>query len=1101
MAMEYRPHKSTRPHAYVGLLTDHPIAAWPAEVDLRPTCKATLPPVFSDRCGLRRRKASRWCCALAMLALLWILSTTTSAERLPMRLYTPEDGLWSSFINYMMRDSRGFIWFCTRDGLSRFDGYHFTNYIISGGPSSQNFTYIFESREGVFWMVLGDQLLYRYDPRSVTSTAQPSPADLPSDDGRLLLHAELVPGDLSVVTMLQDRTGNLWAGGVRLFVVEEKAGRASLRETNLNLPQEWNPSFFVNALAEGDDGSLWLGTTHGLLRLLPDGRILQYHVNTSASPEDVRLLLADKSGYLWAWAFHGRAPYVLKPEPLSALAGLGRFSSRRLRTRPANPETVLPSQAGEAIDLAGLEVFAGGANGAATFCQMSNRQIWLIANDKLVLFDGRRFQSFAGARGPFAGLIEDLDGNLWIATALGGVARFSVHGLTSYGPADGLAGLNAVSIHQDADGRLYVVTPRWFINRLGDKKFKSIHPNIPDANDLWTSTAGFLDHTGQWWLLTSRGLYRFAHVRRLEDLARATPLLYTNLDGLPGQWVYCMFEDSRGDLWISIRGTSQPAFGLVRWRRSDETFHKFTEADGLPPLKSAASFAEDRAGNLWFGFYQGGLVRYTAGRFTTFTSADGLPESFITALHVDRLGRLWLTSTANGLARVDDPNAEHPHFVHYTTREGLASNNARVLTEDLAGDIYVGTVRGVDRLTPETGKIRHYGLAEGLAGDFVTTAHRDRKGALWFGTFNGLSRLDPQREPVPVVPSIRIEGLRIAGVKQPLSEFGAPAIAGLELSAAQSNLQIDFSSLSMARAALLRYQYKLQGVDSDWSAPTDQRTVHYANLAPGEYRFLVRAVDPVGLSSAEPASVDFRIFPPFWQRWWFLALATTAVGCAVTLLYRYRVAHLLELERVRTHIATDLHDDIGSSLSQIAVLSEVVRRQVDGTAAVSQPLSTIASTARELVDSMSDIVWAINPNRDNLGDLVHRMRRFASDLFTANDIEFRFDAGETDRPLKLDADVRRQILLIFKESVHNIVRHSACSSVEIDLRMENHAITLTVKDDGKGFDTAQDGRGHGLLSMTQRAKTLGAALAISTRTGGGTVVSLKVPVNRHSVLH
>jgi two-component sensor histidine kinase len=499
---------------------------------------------------------------------------------------------------------------------------------------------------------------------------------------------------------------------------------------------------------------------------------------------------------------------------------------------------------------------------------------------------------------------------------------------------------------------------------------------------------------------------------------------------------------------------------------------------------------------MWFGFYYGGLVRYSAGRFKSFTPAEGLPEGFITALHVDHMGRLWLTSALGGVARIDDPAAESPHFLRYTTHEGISSNNVRSITEDTAGDIYIGTVRGIDRLTPGTGRVRHYGLVDGLAGDFITTAFRDRKGSLWFGTFSGLSRLDPQPEPAPVAPSIRIEGLRIAGVEQPLGQFGVPSLSGLELGAAQRNLQIDFSSLSMARASLLRYQYKLQGVDLDWSVPTDQRTVHYANLAPGNYQFQVRAVDPSGLSSVQPAGLEFRILPPLWQRWWFLTLAIAAAVCAATWLYRYRVAHLVELERVRTHIATDLHDDIGSSLSQIAVLSEVVRRQVNGTEGVSQPLSTIAATSRELVDSMSDIVWAINPNRDNLGDLIHRMRRFASDLFTSHDIEFRFNARETERPIKLDADLRRQVFLIFKESTHNIVRHSGCSSVEVDLQMENHFISLTLKDDGRGFDTTQSSHGHGLASMRRRANTLHADLEITSQPGG-TIVSLRVPLDRH----
>src|SRR5262249_28460793 len=159
-----------------------------------------------------------------------------------------------------------------------------------------------------------------------------------------------------------------------------------------------------------------------------------------------------------------------------------------------------------------------------------------------------------------------------------------------------------------------------------------------------------------------------------EDLARATPRLYTDLAGLPGQWVYCMFEDSQGNLWISIRKYEEELSGLVRWSRRDESFQKFTKGDGLSPGKSAAAFAEDQAGNLWFGFYEGGLARYAAGRFATFTPADGLPQGFITALHVDRRGRLWLSSSSSGLARIDDPTAEHVRFVRYTTHEGLSTN-------------------------------------------------------------------------------------------------------------------------------------------------------------------------------------------------------------------------------------------------------------------------------------------------------------------------------------------------------------------------------------------------------------------------------------------
>ena len=140
-------------------------------------------------------------------------------------------------------------------------------------------------------------------------------------------------------------------------------------------------------------------------------------------------------------------------------------------------------------------------------------------------------------------MIDDSDGDLWIAT-LDGVMRFSLHGLVSYGRGDGLKDQEVDSIQEDHAGVLQVVSPGWFVSELKDRKFTSIHPNLPDASRLWTSPLGFLDHTGQWWFLTGRGLYRFPRVGRTEDLARVSPVRYTNLDGLPAQWVYCMFEDS-----------------------------------------------------------------------------------------------------------------------------------------------------------------------------------------------------------------------------------------------------------------------------------------------------------------------------------------------------------------------------------------------------------------------------------------------------------------------------------------------------------------------------------------------------------------------------
>lgn len=205
---------------------------------------------------------------------------------------------------------------------------------------------------------------------------------------------------------------------------------------------------------------------------------------------------------------------------------------------------------------------------------------------------------------------------------------------------------------------------------------------------------------------------------------------------------------------------------------------------------------------------------------------------------------------------------------------------------------------------------------------------------------------------------------------------------------------------------------------------------------------------------------------PLWQRWWFLTALALVISAAVYAFFRYCVARAVELERVRTRIATDLHDDIGASLSQIAILSEVASQRA-GTngASVGEPLQLIAGTSREMVDAMSDIVWAINPRKDHLSDLSQRMRRFASDILSARDIDFRFRApGADEKNIRLGADLRREIYLIFKESVNNLAKHSRCTAAELLFQIAGDSLTIKVSDNGAGFDVerAMSGEHDGL---------------------------------------
>ena len=305
--------------------------------------------------------------------------------------------------------------------------------------------------------------------------------------------------------------------------------------------------------------------------------------------------------------------------------------------------------------------------------------------------------------------------------------------------------------------------------------------------------------------------------------------------------------------------------------------------------------------------------------------------------------------------RTDNPTADVPRFVHLTTENGLSSNNIRSITEDDFGRIYLGSVRGIDRLTPETGIVKHYSVNDGLATDFVDTALRAKTGALCFGTPNGISRLVPEKEGRASVPPILLSGLRVVGVEKKLSELGERSISNLELAANENNLQIDFFGIDFKPSETLRYQYRLEGADAEWSAPTEQRTINYANFSAGSYRFVVRAINADGIHTPQPASVSFIILSPIWARWWFVAAAIVLTFLLFYLFYRWRIARLrevnqalsetafaetalsrsreerlIELERVRSRIATDLHDDIGASLTQIAILSAVAQTQNGG---------------------------------------------------------------------------------------------------------------------------------------------------------------------------
>jgi ligand-binding sensor domain-containing protein/two-component sensor histidine kinase len=1060
-----------------------------------------------------------------LLCCLILLATAARAEQLPVRVYTSADGLGQNRVKRIVRDSRGFLWFCTADGLSRFDGYRFTTYDTSRGLPYPSINDLLETRAGVYWLASNGGGVFRFNLSEGAPTAGggtgAAAANAKEEQSRARFTVYKL-GDTPRTNrpnrLFEDAAGRIWAGtDDGLFVLDESAGTDAFRRVEFEAGGMGEGKVIpVWALAEDDERRLWIATSAGLWRREADGRITPFPVRPYIKGA-VWDVVRDAAGRMWAGHSDGLLIFKLpaarennRPDesPVLRVEAGGRLSRAgeakgRSPSQPSSSslsQPLLPDAPGEAHAYTKADGLSDDV--VRQIHLAADGRIWLGTARGLTLFGAQNFFHYTTAHGlsddNIRALAEDRDGNLWIGSETGGAIKLARHGLVTYRQADGLGGTYVHAIFETGAGTLCVVTDNGFINYFDGRKFVAIRPNVPP--EIKRLTGVVEDARGDWWIGTGLGLYRFSGVRHVADLARARPSRYTSQNGLSSDSVTHVFEDSRGDIWLGMNSDRV----LARWERAADKFH--TYAEGLPGRSQVLSFAEDRSGAVWIGFREGGAARYRAGRFELFNESSGLTADEILKMYVDDAGRLWFGSNSYGLVRIDDPAAERPVFKIYSTADGLTSGIIRSIAEDNLRRLYLGTSRSVDRLDLAAGRIKRYTTADGLAANESQVAYRDRHGALWFGTWNGISRLVPEPERPASPPPVMIDNLQIAGVRHPVSDLGETQIGNLRLSHTQNQVQVDFLGLGFGAGELLRYQYKLEGAAGvvDWSAPTDARSVTYANLSPGSYRFLVRAVNTDGIVSASPASVEFQILRPVWQRPWFLLLAALIFGGLIFAFARYRLTRLVELERVRTRIATDLHDDIGSSLSQIAILSEVVSQRVpQGNAPVIEPLSLIAGTSREMVDSMSDIVWAINPERDHLRDLTQRMRRFASDIMSARDINLRFRAPDAEKDFHLGADLRREVYLIFKECVNNLVKHSGCTEAEVELRVVNHWIVLRISDDGCGFDTTEakttglNGAaslgGHGLASMRRRAVALGGTFEVKSELKRGTTSTLKVP--------
>jgi ligand-binding sensor domain-containing protein/two-component sensor histidine kinase len=1034
---------------------------------------------------------------LAAFALLIFIPLNLFGEVFPVKTYTTADGLLRDEATKIKQDSRGFLWFCMQGGLSRFDGYAFTNYTMNDGLPAPTTYDLIETSDGTIW-ISNNEGLVKFNPSGIRQKFDKNnPANpdsmfqvfAPSDDKNDKWLGELV----------EDENKIIWAGTQsRLLRIEIKNGQPIFSKTEITFP--------ILSLNKDSKGNLWIGSWEkGLFVKSPDGKFHQFtdeHGLPKVSgkyPMIVSAILEDKLGRIWIG---------------------GRAISNGICRLVENPQ---PNK--KIVENCYTEKDGLSSDWIASFLQSSDGTIWIGTVTKLTQLNGFdekekpifRILDSKNGFDDFAvnDVLEDRDGNIWMA-ATNGIQKLSKQGFTQYGVIDGLSSTtNISSIFQTTNGELIVTDHpnERNISVFRNGKFTSIKPKYPKEIDYWGwggKHAVLQAHDGEWWVIAGSSqeflkkyglkaqnapiLIRFPKVENIADLAKVSPKkIYHTADAPNIRETFQIYEDRNHDIWIM--GFGEFAF-LYRWDRKTDKFNDYSETIDLR-FEYFQTFVEDDSGNLWIGGSVSKksnpnericLVRFKDNDFQVIE----LQENFtgkIYDLFVDGKNRLWAATSRNGLAMLEDVTAEKPSFVFYGTAEGLSDNTILTVTQDKFGQIYAGSGRGVDQINLETGKILHFTTNDGLPSGEINLSKTDKTDAVWFASATGIARFVPEADKPRQTPNIYISGLRVAGVSQKISELGEYALTGLELTADKNNLTIDYLGLGASLGENLKYQYKLGDENSEWIT-TNERTLNFANLSAGDYQFAIRAVTSDGLISPKPAVFSFKILHPIYLRWWFLTLAFLLVGLAIYQFYRFRVRRLLEIERTRTRIATDLHDDIGSDLSKISLLSEVVKMQMqNGSDESNRLLTTIAETSRKSVDSMRDIVWAINPSRDSFNDLVKKMRQFAEETLVEKNIKLNFNAPADNQKLKLSMDTRRELYMIFKEAVSNAAKHANCSEVEINFEIIGKEISLQIKDDGKGFDVSQEFDGNGLNNMQRRCENLNGKFEIYSREG--TKISVK----------
>ena len=999
-----------------------------------------------------------------------------------------EDGLSQSTVYSIAQDSIGFMWFSTKDGLNKYDGKYFTVYrpdpANSNSISELGIRQLQVDDSGNLWIVTLNGLLDRFNP--VTGKFY---------HYKLNYEGFKLEFDNRIRCVVKDISGNIWVGTSAglLFKYNKLKDIFIHQPYKVKLLNEF-PDIHLQCMYADKRGFLWMGAWEGLIRydtkLNEADRFMHNPADSySLSGNAVFGITGDSEGNIWIATADGSICVF-------------NYRTQKFKTYAHDPN----------------DKNSTGSNRTMSVFADSRNNIWIgtvdagldIYNPKEKKFNHYRYNSalpWSLANGGVRSFFEDKKGSIWIGTSSGGVScvdwdrQHFVSIIHTNDRSGSLSNNNVLSVLEDRTGKIWIGTDGGGLNYGLCDENDFNHYFLNSTADISNSiTALYESRDGTIWVGADPGTGTSAGT--VMKYNRNTKQFIPQKKLSPSvAGIAFFYEDKDGELWIGNYFD-----GLRRYNQSNHkvTLYQHNESNNKSISEnSVISVFEDRRGFLWFGTYGSGLNRFnkTNEQFERFSTIAGNSESLnnnsVWSIYEDEKDNLWIGTWGGGLNQfVRSTNK----FRNFTVKDGLPSNVIYGILPDKRGNIWLSTNHGLCKFNLKTFECTNYDYADGLLNtEFSQKAYYSgTNGRFYFGGTNGLTVFFPDsiKENSHLPPIVLTD---FSVFDKPL-ELDRPvnSIKEITLSYSQNFFSFKFASLGFTAPDKNQYKYILEGLDKNWVYAGNRNYASYTDVPPGKYVFKVTGSNTDGIWSELAASVTVFINPPFWKTWWFRILAFIVLALILYSLHKYRLNRLLEVERTRNRIARDLHDEVSASITGIVYFADAIKTEVKEkeTPALKKLIGLISESATQIQESMSDIIWSINPDNDDWDVVLPKFRRYASDLCESKGIKYQIEIPESFSGKSLKMEQRHDFWLIFKEIITNAVRHSFCGQIEIKLFTDSEYLNLQITDDGIGFDCEVPNANNGVKNIKARTKTLGGYSDLITSKGNGTQWIIKIPLSK-----